>query len=88
MRFVAIFNQHQVPHALGFTNSVEALDFLFWGYEDQQLLPYGIYDKFTDQVTTYTHAGQLVHTIKEESIRVTVKRHLALTHRPATSEPS
>lgn len=49
MHFVAIFNQHQITHTIGFNSAVEAVDFLFWGYEDQQLLPFGIYDKVNDQ---------------------------------------
>lgn len=86
MRFVAIFNQHQIPHTLGFTSAVEALDFLFRGYEDQYLLPFGVYDKVTDQIVTYTHAGQVIHSIKEEAIYATVKAHLALTNRPVSTQ--
>ncbi len=81
MRFVAIFNQHQITHTIGFNSAVEAIDFLFWGYEDQQLLPFGIYDKVNDQVTTYTHAGQSIqNSIQEGSIRATLKRHLTITN--------
>lgn len=86
MRFVAIFNQYQVPHTRGFATVVEALDFLFWGYENQQLLPFGIYDQLTDQITAYTHAGQLIHSIREESMRVTAKRHLAMSHLPTLTK--
>lgn len=82
MRFVAIFNQYQITHTVGFTSEVEALDFLFWGYEDQQLLPYGLYDATTDQVTTYTHAGQVIHSIHAESIRGALKRHLTFSNKP------
>lgn len=81
MRYIAIFNQHQVPHTLGFRSAVEALDFLFWGYEDQHLLPYGLYDKLTDLTTPYTHAGQRIHTLSQESIHTMAKRHLAIIHR-------
>jgi hypothetical protein len=85
MRFVALYNHDQVPHTQGFKSLADALDFLFWGYEHQQVLPYGIYDRITDQITLYTHRGQLIHAIEEESLRKTVRRHLSMTHRPITS---
>ena len=80
MRFFAVFNQHRVSHTLGFNSLLEALDFLFWGYEDQQLLPYGIYDETIDQVLVYTHEGQVIHPITEAVIYTTAKRHLAMTN--------
>jgi hypothetical protein len=82
MRFVAIFNQYQITHTVGFDSEVDALDFLFWGYEDQQLLPYGVYDKTTEQVTPYTHAGQVIHSLQVESMRGALKSHLAISPLP------
>ena len=84
MRFVAVFNQHRVPYTVGFDSLLEALDFLFWGYEDRQLLPYGIYDEMIDQVLIYTHEGQVIHPITEDVIYATAKRHLVMTDHPTT----
>lgn len=76
MRFVAVFMQNQSPIGLGFDSVVEAVDFLFWGYEDRDLIPQGIYDKHTDQVTPYTHAGKLARQFEEVSIRVVAQEYL------------
>lgn len=39
MRFIAVFTQKKTLAGLGFDSLVEAVDFLFWGYEDQDLPP-------------------------------------------------
>ena len=76
MRFIAVFTQQQTPTGLGFDSLVEATDFLFWGYEDQDLTPQGIYDSLTDQVTPYTHAGQPARQVEEFSIRRVARAYL------------
>lgn len=81
MRFIAVFHQLQTSSGLGFDNLVEAVDFLFWGYEDEELVPHGVYDTLTDQATPYDHAGQLLDPVNSESIRRIAKEYLT-TIRP------
>ncbi len=76
MRFIAVFTQQQTPAGLGFDSLVEAIDFLFWGYEDQELTPQGIYDSLIDQVTPYAHAGQLAREYEGISIREVAREYL------------
>ena len=76
MRFIAVFIQKQTLAGLGFDSLVEAADFLFWGYEDKDLTPQGIYDSLTDQVTPYAHAGQQIWPIEEFSIRRVAQTYL------------
>ena len=68
-RFVAVFNRLQASYGVGFDNLVDTVDFLFWGHEDQALLPQGIYDISADQVAPYYHAGGRIGPIHAESIR-------------------
>lgn len=60
MRFIAVFNQLQASYGRGFDSLLDAVDFLFWGYEDQELMPQGVYDNLTDQAMSYEHAGRPV----------------------------
>ena len=76
MRFIAVFKQHQMACSLGFDSLVDALDFLFWGYEDHELMPQGVYDLFTDKATVYDHAGQFVGGLSLEAIRTIAKEYL------------
>lgn len=80
MRFVTVFNRLQASYGVGFDNVVDAVDFLFWGYEDQALLPQGIYDISTDQVTPYDPAGRRVGPVNTESIRMIPKDYLMDVH--------
>lgn len=75
MRFIAVFNQLQASYGMGFDNLLDAVDFLFWGYEDQELLPQGVYDSLTDQATPYEHAGRPVDGVSTASIREIAKAY-------------
>lgn len=72
MRFTAIYQQGCQVQGHPFDSAVGALDFLFWGYEDAQLVPYGIHDRLTDQITLYTHAGKAIAPIEPALIRSAV----------------
>ncbi|ADB40030.1 hypothetical protein [Spirosoma linguale] len=76
MRFIAVFNQPQATYGLGFESLLDAVDFLFWGYEDQELQPQGVYDSLTDQATPYEHAGRLVSKESPGSIRAIARKYL------------
>ncbi|QIP14131.1 hypothetical protein G8759_16675 [Spirosoma aureum] len=76
MRFIAVFNQLQTVRSLEFESLVDALDFLFWGYEDHELMPQGIYDGLTDKATLYDHAGQFIDGIALDSIRKIAREYL------------
>jgi hypothetical protein len=76
MRFIAVFNQLQASYGMGFDNLLDAVDFLFWGYEDQELMPHGVYDSLTDQATPYEHAGRPVDTVSSTSIRDVANEYL------------
>ncbi|GAB4039856.1 hypothetical protein [Spirosoma jeollabukense] len=51
MRFIAVFYQQRSIYGMGFESVIDANDFLFRGYEDNDLVPCGIYDIVTDKVT-------------------------------------
>ncbi|MFD2938300.1 hypothetical protein [Spirosoma flavum] len=82
MRFIAVYNQLQTSTAVGFDSLIDALDFLFWGYEDNDLTPQGIYDVLTDESMPYDHSGQSI-TIQTslDSIRSIAKAYLKNTYR-------
>ncbi|WP_420148986.1 hypothetical protein [Spirosoma sp.] len=69
MRFIAVFSQQNTMHGIGFDALIEANDFLFWGYEDNDLTPCGIYDVLTDRTKLYDHFGRLTGRIDSEDIR-------------------
>lgn len=77
MRFIAVFNYLQKSYGLRFESLLDAADFLFWGYEDQELIPEGIYDTLTDRATPYEQAGQVLGTASPASIRTTAQRYLS-----------
>ena len=68
MRFIAVFSQLHTIYGIGFDTSIEATDFLFWGYEDNDLIPFGIYDVSTTQTMLYDHFGQLTGGLETEAI--------------------
>ena len=69
MRFIAVFYQQRTIYGMGFETVIDASDFLFWGYEDNDLVPCGIYDIMTDKVTLYEHIDQLTGNDTLETIR-------------------
>jgi hypothetical protein len=81
MRFIAVYNQFQTSTGVGFDSLIDALDFLFWGYEDNDLTPQGIYDALTDESMLYDHAGQSIVVPSLESIRSIARTYLTNTYR-------
>ncbi|QJW92021.1 hypothetical protein HNV11_22865 [Spirosoma taeanense] len=76
MRFVTVFSQLETCYAVGFDELPDAVDFLFWGYEEYELLPYGVYDVLTDEVTVYEHKGEVVARFDPEVITKTALSYL------------
>ncbi|SFD11546.1 hypothetical protein [Spirosoma endophyticum] len=76
MRFIAVFNQLQTTTSFGFDNLSDAVDFLCWGYEDQELIPQGVYDALTDQATPYLHAGRRIGDFSTAAIRTIATNYL------------
>lgn len=76
MRYIVVFAQQEIGYAVGFEDSSDAVDFLFWGYEEYDLLPYGIFDALTGEVFPYEHRGELVVAIDEELISRTATDYL------------
>lgn len=68
MRFIAVFSRLNTTCGLGFATSIEANDFLFWGYEDNELTPHGIFDRAMSQTTLYNHFGPLTNQPDSEEV--------------------
>ncbi|MFD2933944.1 hypothetical protein [Spirosoma flavum] len=69
MRYIVVFAQQEIGYAVGFDHCTDAVDFLFWGYEEYELLPYGIYDILTGDALPYEHRGERTAKIDEPVIR-------------------
>lgn len=80
MRFIAVFNQFQASTGVGFDSLIDALDFLFWGYEDNNLMPEGIYDVLADESMPYDHIGQSLGIPSLDAIRSIAKAYLKNTY--------
>ncbi len=82
MRFMAVFVQFDVCCAVGFEDLTDATDFLFWGYEEFDLLPCGTYDLLTGESTCYEHRGQRIGIFDPNLIRLTATEYVtaALRH--------
>jgi len=76
MRFISVFYQRDSPYAVGFDEHSDAFDLLYWGYEEYELLPCGIYDVLTGEVTCYRHREEIVVDAEEELIRSTAINYL------------
>ncbi|AUD03912.1 hypothetical protein [Spirosoma pollinicola] len=76
MRYIVVFAQQEIGYAVGFDYSTDAIDFLFWGYEEYDLLPYGIFDALTGEVFPYEHRGERVVAVDEETISRTATDYL------------
>lgn len=68
MPFIAVFSRLSTTCGLGFNTLIEASDFLFWGYEDNDLVPHGIFDSATSRTTLYNHFGHLTNQPDLEEI--------------------
>ncbi|GAB2536819.1 hypothetical protein [Spirosoma aerophilum] len=77
MRYIVVFAQQEIGYAVGFDHSADAVDFLFWGYEEHDLLPYGIFDVLTGEVYPYEHRGHVVVSVDEETISRTAKDYIS-----------
>ncbi|MVM36994.1 hypothetical protein GO730_03800 [Spirosoma sp. HMF3257] len=84
MRYIVVFAQQEIGYAVGFDDSADAVDFLFWGYEEYDLIPYGIFDALTGEVFPYEHRGELVIDIDEETISRTARDYLKAAIRQTT----
>lgn len=68
MRYIVVFAQQEIGYAVGFDNYSDALDFLYWGYEEYELIPYGTFDVLTGEVWPYEHDGQRVVEVDDQVI--------------------
>ena len=73
---MAIFIQLDTCHAVGFEALADATDFLFWGYEEHDLLPCGTYDLLTGDVAAYEHRGRFVGLFDPDLIRQTATNYV------------
>lgn len=69
MRYIVVFAQQEIGYAVGFDAYPDAADFLYWGYEEYDLVPYGVFDVLTGEVWPYEHRGTRVADIDEPNIR-------------------
>ena len=69
MRYIVVFAQQEIGYAVGFEDSSDAVDFLYWGYEEYELLPYGVFDVLTGEVWPYEHRGERIASVEEPNIR-------------------
>lgn len=81
MRFMAVFIQRETCCAVGFEDLTDATDFLFWGYEEYELLPCGIYDLLTSEVLNYEHRGRSVGLFEPDLIRLTATEYVSAAAR-------
>ena len=87
---MAVFVQGDTCYAVGFNDLADATDFLFWGYEEYDLLPCGLYDLMSGEITEYEHRGRSTGLFDPELIRKTatdyVRAALRLSGRPASHQ--
>ena len=84
MRYIVVFAQQEIGYAVGFDTSTDAVDFLYWGYEEYDLVPYGIFDVLTGEVWSYEHRGERVINIDEQVISRTALDYLNAAMRQKT----
>ncbi|RYC70328.1 hypothetical protein [Spirosoma sordidisoli] len=76
MRYIVVFAQQEIGYAVGFDTYADATDFLYWGYEEYQLIPYGTFDALTGEVWPYQHRGERVADVDEQLISRTALDYL------------
>lgn len=76
MRYIAVFAQQEIGYAVGFENLPDATDFLFWGYEEYELLPYGTFDLLTGDVWPYEHRGERIVDVADDVISRTAQNYV------------
>ena len=87
MRFMAVFIQLDTCHAVGFEDLTDAIDFLFWGYEEHDLLPCGTYDLLTGKTAAYEHRGRFVGLYDPDLIRQTATEYMRASLRLMSRSP-
>ena len=60
MRFISVYWQSKRVQALGFSTQQESIYFLGWGYPDNDLVPYGLYDSIRFEVSLYQHSDESI----------------------------
>ncbi|UFH52269.1 hypothetical protein [Spirosoma sp. KNUC1025] len=76
MRYIVVFAQEEIGYAVGFEEFTDAIDFLYWGYEEYDLLPYGTFDVLTGEVWPYEHRGERIVNVEEHIISRTALDYL------------
>ena len=76
MRYIVVFAQQEIGYAVGFDTYPDAADFLYWGYEEYELLPYGTFDVLTGEVWPYEHRGTRLANVDEQVISRTALDYL------------
>jgi len=76
MRYIAVFAQQEIGYAVGFDSLTDAVDFLFWGYEAYELLPYGTFDLLTGEVWPYRHRGERIVQVDDDVISQTARNYV------------
>lgn len=77
MRFISVYQQSKKMLAKGFPTQQLALDFLGWGYEDNDLTPLGIYDSLLSQASLYQHDNEPVLCTDPDLIEQVALAYLA-----------
>ncbi|WP_420148734.1 hypothetical protein [Spirosoma sp.] len=76
MRYIVVFAKQEIGYAVGFDTLTDATDFLYWGYEEYDLVPYGTFDVLTGEVWPYEHRGERVANIDTQLISRTALDYL------------
>lgn len=76
MRFIAVFNQQNDYHAVGFDDLADAADFLLGGYEEAQLIPCGTYDVLTGDIISADSDEFRLNIDTDTLIRQTARSYL------------
>ena len=84
---MAVFIQREICCSVGFEDLTDANDFLYWGYEEHELIPCGTYDLLTGDTISYEHRGRLVGLFDPELIRLTAVEYLTAAARLSRNTP-
>ncbi len=78
---MAVFIQRETTCTVGFDDLTDATDFLYWGYEEYELLPCGIFDLLTGETLSYEHQGRAVGLFEPELVRLTATEYVSAAAR-------
>lgn len=76
MRYIAIYQQSNRVQARGFMAHQAALHFLGWSYEDNDLIPLGIYDAVLLAASAYQHPGESVRCWDVSFLEEVAQQHI------------